>query len=92
MLSGPNARSLFLSLDNELTRAQRSGSSLSVVVCDLDGFKQVNDRFGHLAGNKVQELSNWCDRERIVCARYAAVQIDRRLQANLALAAALRSC
>jgi diguanylate cyclase (GGDEF)-like protein len=52
----PNARSLFLSLDNELARAQRTGSSLAVVVCDLDGFKQVNDRFGHLAGNKVLRL------------------------------------
>ncbi|HEX4278252.1 MAG TPA: HD domain-containing phosphohydrolase [Bryobacteraceae bacterium] len=52
----PNARSLFLSLDNELARARRTGSSLAVVVCDLDGFKQVNDRFGHLAGNKVLRL------------------------------------
>jgi diguanylate cyclase (GGDEF)-like protein len=49
----PNARSLFLSLDNEVARAQRSRGSLAVVVCDLDGFKIVNDRFGHLAGNKV---------------------------------------
>jgi len=49
----PNARSLFLSLDNEVARAQRVGSPLAVVVCDLDGFKQVNDRFGHLVGNKV---------------------------------------
>lgn len=52
----PNARSMFLSLDNELTRAHKSGSSLVVIVCDLDGFKQVNDRFGHLAGNKVLRL------------------------------------
>jgi len=49
----PNARSLFLSLDHELAGAQRNASSLAVVVCDLDGFKQVNDRFGHLMGNKV---------------------------------------
>jgi diguanylate cyclase (GGDEF)-like protein/putative nucleotidyltransferase with HDIG domain len=49
----PNARSLFLSLDNEVARAQRSRTSLAVVVCDLDGFKVVNDRFGHLVGNKV---------------------------------------
>ncbi|HEX4134654.1 MAG TPA: HD domain-containing phosphohydrolase [Bryobacteraceae bacterium] len=56
LTSLPNARSLFLSLDNELARAQRTGSSLAVIVCDLDGFKAVNDRFGHLAGNKVLRL------------------------------------
>jgi diguanylate cyclase (GGDEF)-like protein/putative nucleotidyltransferase with HDIG domain len=49
----PNARSLFLSLDHEVSRAQRESVSLAVVLCDLDGFKQVNDRFGHLTGNKV---------------------------------------
>jgi diguanylate cyclase (GGDEF)-like protein/putative nucleotidyltransferase with HDIG domain len=49
----PNARSLFLSLDHEVSRSGREGTSLAVVVCDLDGFKQVNDRFGHLTGNKV---------------------------------------
>ena len=52
----PNARSLFLSLDNELARAQRMGTQLAVIVCDLDGFKQINDRFGHMAGNKVLRL------------------------------------
>ncbi len=52
----PNARSLFLSLDSELARAQRTGASLAVVVCDLDGFKQVNDRFGHMEGNKALRL------------------------------------
>lgn len=49
----PNARSLFLTLDHEVARAQRMRASLAVVVCDLDGFKMVNDRFGHLSGNKV---------------------------------------
>jgi diguanylate cyclase (GGDEF)-like protein len=49
----PNARSLFLHLDAETSRAQRANSTLAVLVCDLDGFKQVNDRFGHLEGNKV---------------------------------------
>ena len=49
----PNARSLFLTLDTEVARAQREERRLSVVVMDLDGFKQVNDRFGHLTGNKV---------------------------------------
>jgi diguanylate cyclase (GGDEF)-like protein len=52
----PNARSLFMSLDHEVARAQRNRTALVVVVCDLDGFKTVNDRFGHLAGNKVLRL------------------------------------
>ncbi len=49
----PNARSLFLRLDSELARCKRTNEPLTVLVCDLDGFKQVNDRFGHIVGNKV---------------------------------------
>ncbi|HXI43785.1 MAG TPA: HD domain-containing phosphohydrolase, partial [Bryobacteraceae bacterium] len=49
----PNARSLFLRLDSELARCRRMNIPLAVLVCDLDGFKQVNDGFGHLTGNKV---------------------------------------
>jgi diguanylate cyclase (GGDEF)-like protein/putative nucleotidyltransferase with HDIG domain len=49
----PNARSLFLTLDSEISRAKRSNQALAVLVVDLDGFKQINDRFGHLEGNKV---------------------------------------
>jgi diguanylate cyclase (GGDEF)-like protein/putative nucleotidyltransferase with HDIG domain len=49
----PNARSLFLTLDSEISRAKRSNQTLAVLVVDLDGFKQINDRFGHLEGNKV---------------------------------------
>jgi diguanylate cyclase (GGDEF)-like protein/putative nucleotidyltransferase with HDIG domain len=52
----PNARSLFLHLDGELARCKRSNTEATVLVCDLDGFKQVNDRFGHLEGNKVLKL------------------------------------
>jgi diguanylate cyclase (GGDEF)-like protein/putative nucleotidyltransferase with HDIG domain len=52
----PNARSLFLQLDAELARCRRLGTTLLVLVSDLDGFKQVNDRFGHLEGNKVLKM------------------------------------
>jgi diguanylate cyclase (GGDEF)-like protein/putative nucleotidyltransferase with HDIG domain len=52
----PNARSLFLHLDAELARCRRANSTVAVLVSDLDGFKQVNDRFGHLEGNKILNL------------------------------------
>lgn len=52
----PNARSLFIQLDSELARSRRTGAPLAVLVLDLDGFKDVNDRFGHLAGNKVLQM------------------------------------
>jgi diguanylate cyclase (GGDEF)-like protein len=52
----PNARSLFLQLDRELARCKRDNTSLTVMVSDMDGFKQINDRFGHLEGNRVLRL------------------------------------
>ena len=52
----PNARSLFMQLDSELARSRHTGASLVVMLLDLDGFKDVNDRFGHLAGNKVLQM------------------------------------
>jgi diguanylate cyclase (GGDEF)-like protein len=68
-LSGlPNARSLFLRLDSEVARCKRSREPLCVVVCDLDGFKQINDRFGHLEGNKVLRLVSEALRSR--CREY----------------------
>jgi diguanylate cyclase (GGDEF)-like protein len=52
----PNARSLELHLHRELSRAQRENTTVGVLVCDLNGFKQVNDRFGHLKGNEVLQV------------------------------------
>jgi diguanylate cyclase (GGDEF)-like protein len=48
-----NAGALFERLSIELSRCERERTPLTVIVCDLDQFKQVNDRFGHNAGNEV---------------------------------------
>jgi hypothetical protein len=45
-----------------------------------------------ILGKRIPAFTLWSERERSICARYAAVLVDRRLQANLDLAASLRSC
>jgi diguanylate cyclase (GGDEF)-like protein/putative nucleotidyltransferase with HDIG domain len=64
----PNARSLFLHLDAEISRCRRQESPLVVLVCDLNGFKQVNDRFGHMEGNRV--LSSVAAKFKDCCREY----------------------
>ena len=49
----PNTRSLFQKLDAALQDAGRRGGQLAVLVTDIDGFKMVNDQFGHAAGDQV---------------------------------------
>ena len=46
-----NVRYLYQTLEGEIRRARRYGSAVSVVFMDLDGFKLVNDVYGHLAGS-----------------------------------------
>jgi diguanylate cyclase (GGDEF)-like protein len=47
-----NHRRLFEVLHAEIARSKRSGREFSVLLLDLDGLKQINDRFGHLVGNR----------------------------------------
>jgi len=54
----PNARSICQHLEKELSRVRRAKTALAVLLCDLNGFKKVNDTFGHLTGNRLlQEIA-----------------------------------
>ncbi|WP_407081015.1 diguanylate cyclase [Magnetococcus marinus] len=54
LLTGlPNRSFLNETLQHELLRAHRNGRPLSVVLLDIDHFKQVNDQYGHLVGDQV---------------------------------------
>jgi diguanylate cyclase (GGDEF)-like protein/putative nucleotidyltransferase with HDIG domain len=64
----PNARSLFVHLAQEVARCRRMKTSLAVLVCDIDGFKQINDSFGHLEGDKL--LREFTTRLKDVCRGY----------------------
>jgi len=48
-----NRRGFEEAFDVELERARRADVGLSVIVGDLDRFKEINDRFGHAAGDEV---------------------------------------
>ena len=64
----PNARALFVHLDAEIARCRRDGGNLALIVCDLDGFKAINDKAGHVAGNKV--LKAFADKLALACREY----------------------
>jgi diguanylate cyclase (GGDEF)-like protein/putative nucleotidyltransferase with HDIG domain len=51
-----NARALSVHLPMELARCQRDNSSIAIIVCDLNGFKQINDSHGHLTGDRVLKV------------------------------------
>jgi diguanylate cyclase (GGDEF)-like protein/putative nucleotidyltransferase with HDIG domain len=49
----PNASALYTRMHEELVKCEARKEGLAVLVCDLDGFKNVNDSRGHITGNEL---------------------------------------
>ncbi len=88
--SGPcGADFVKLATLHELTPELKSDhSGLGLVRAYYEAIHSLQSLFGQLSPS----VANWGEREMALCARYAAVQIERRLQENLAQAASIRSC
>src|SRR5437763_1137358 len=71
----PNTRFMFMHLTRELARADRLKSEVSLLVMDLDNFKDINDTFGHHVGDRalrdVAAVLRTGIRPYDICVRYA---------------------
>jgi diguanylate cyclase (GGDEF)-like protein/putative nucleotidyltransferase with HDIG domain len=71
----PNTRFLFMHLTRELARADRLKSQVSLMVMDLDDFKEINDSHGHHVGDRalceVARVLRAAIRPYDICVRYA---------------------
>jgi diguanylate cyclase (GGDEF)-like protein len=74
LTSIPNRRALMSRLDEEITRAHRTGDSLALLLIDVDHFKSYNDTFGHQDGDQalreIAQLLNKSARPYDFTARY----------------------
>ena len=76
-----------VSLHNLTPELKAGKSGLGLVRVYYEMLRRAESLLGGLS----PMIVNWAERERLLCARFAAVQIERRLQANLMQAASIRS-
>jgi diguanylate cyclase (GGDEF)-like protein/putative nucleotidyltransferase with HDIG domain len=71
----PNTRFMFMHLTRELARANRLAAEVSLVVMDLNDFKDINDTYGHHVGDRalrqVSQVLRTAIRPYDICVRYA---------------------
>lgn len=60
-----NVRHLYEKLEEEIERARRFKTPLSIIFIDLDHFKEINDRHGHLVGSRLLSDVGKCLRSRV---------------------------
>jgi diguanylate cyclase (GGDEF)-like protein len=71
----PNSRYMFIMFDQEAAKARSQGTPLTLMVLDIDKFREINDDFGHHAGDRflvgmakaIRSQMRACD----ICIRYA---------------------
>jgi diguanylate cyclase (GGDEF)-like protein/PAS domain S-box-containing protein len=51
-----NRRVLIEKLEDEVRRIQRYKSNLSLIICDIDYFKEINDKYGHDIGDRILQM------------------------------------
>lgn len=100
-LTGVFNRRTFLDLaEKEIARSRRTSSPLSLVLFDLDHFKGINDRYGHLAGDYVLkrfvEIAKICLRQEDLLVRYGGEEFcvllpDTDVESAAALAERIRA-
>ncbi len=94
-----NARYLLQATEREIQRAERYGKELCVLFLDLDRFKLVNDRYGHLVGSqtlrRLADVLKLCIRQVDTLARYGGDEftillLDTPIESGVEIAERIR--